>query len=520
MRRAGVRLDVTGGGLPDENDSRVARVGPGRRLPDGTGARRAPDDLERSVALMAKIGSASSPSFSPDGRTLAFVTNLGGLPQVWTVDAAGGYPQLVTAFDDPVGFVEWSPAGEWLAFTLAPGGGMNEQVYLVRPDGTGLKRLTDGGKETNRLGPWADDGATLAIGSNKRDGAAIDAYVYDVAAGTSRLAAENRGIGGFDDLSRDGKWGLLNRLVNRGDNNLYLVELASGRETLLTPHEGPGSFSGEFARDGRAVYLETNADRDQIAFARMELSTDDAERNRQARQGHVAGAASGRGGRKLRARRRRDDGRDPLERGGPERARADGSEDGQDRRRARSCRRRSPAGWTSRRTASRSPWSSPARRPRRTSGSWTFRRARSARSRRARTPGVDLAKLVRPELLDFRAHDGLPLSGWLYRPESRPGAVSDRAVVSRRSRRPGAPGLQQPLPGAALARHRRLRAQRPRLLRLRKAIREPRQRRPARRRRQGHQGLRRRGRPSGRGRARADRDHGRAPTAATWSWPA
>ncbi|MET0620007.1 MAG: hypothetical protein ABW056_07000, partial [Thermoanaerobaculia bacterium] len=59
----------------------------------------APDDLESSVALMARIGSASSPSFSPDGRTLAFVTNLGGLPQVWTVDASGGYPQLVTAFD-------------------------------------------------------------------------------------------------------------------------------------------------------------------------------------------------------------------------------------------------------------------------------------------------------------------------------------------------------------------------------------------------------------------------------------
>ena len=236
-----------------------------------TPATAAPDDLERSVALMARIGSASSPSFSPDGRTLAYVTNLGGLPQVWTVDAAGGYPQLVTAFDDPVGFVEWSPAGEWLAFTLAPGGGMNEQVYLVRPDGTGLKRLTDGGKETNRLGPWADDGRTLAMGSNKRDGAAIDAYVYDVAAGTAKLAAQNRGIGGFEDLSRDGKWGLLNRLVNRGDNNLYLVELSSGRETLLTPHQGPGTFSGEFARDGGAVYLETNADRDQTAFGRMEL---------------------------------------------------------------------------------------------------------------------------------------------------------------------------------------------------------------------------------------------------------
>src|SRR5262245_33002704 len=84
------------------------------------GAASEPDELERAVAMMARIGSATSPSFSPDGKTLAFVSNLGGVPQVWTVDAAGGYPQLVTSFDDPVGFVEWSPSGDWLSFTLAP----------------------------------------------------------------------------------------------------------------------------------------------------------------------------------------------------------------------------------------------------------------------------------------------------------------------------------------------------------------------------------------------------------------
>ncbi len=91
-----------------------------------------PDDLERSVALMAKIASATSPSFSPDGKRIAYVSNLNGIPQVWIVDAAGGYPQLVTAFDDPVGFVEWSPDGAWLAFTLAPGGG-HERAGLSRP---------------------------------------------------------------------------------------------------------------------------------------------------------------------------------------------------------------------------------------------------------------------------------------------------------------------------------------------------------------------------------------------------
>lgn len=42
----------------------------------------ADDDIERHVAMMAKIGFATSPSFSPDGSRVAFVTNITGVPQV------------------------------------------------------------------------------------------------------------------------------------------------------------------------------------------------------------------------------------------------------------------------------------------------------------------------------------------------------------------------------------------------------------------------------------------------------
>ena len=36
---------------------------------------------------------------------------------------------ITTSLDDPVGLVEWSPDGRFLAFTVAPGGGMNSQIY-------------------------------------------------------------------------------------------------------------------------------------------------------------------------------------------------------------------------------------------------------------------------------------------------------------------------------------------------------------------------------------------------------
>ncbi len=224
------------------------------------------------VAAYMKIGSARSPSFSPDGKEVVFVSDASGLPQLWIVPAAGGAPRQLTALEDPVGFAEWSPDGAWIAYSVAPGGGMNQQVWLVRPDGTGAKRITDGGTETNWLGSFRADGKALAIASNRKYRAHIDAWVYDVETGVLTIGPESKGSAGYEDLSRDGRSGLLSRTPQRGDGDLFLVDLATKKETRLTPHEGPASFSGLFAPDGKSVYVSTNAGREMIAFGRIDVS--------------------------------------------------------------------------------------------------------------------------------------------------------------------------------------------------------------------------------------------------------
>lgn len=378
------------------------------------------DDLESAVTLMSKIGACWSPSFSPDGKKIALISNINGLPQVWTVPTEGGWPDLVTALPDQIYSVNWSPDGKWLAFILAPGGGMNQQIYLVRPDGSELQRLTRGGKENNWLGSWTHDSRKLIISSNQRSADAMDAYLFDVERGQLNLVTENQGIGSFQDVSHDMIYAILYRMVSRTNDNLFLVNLESGEETLLTPHDGPGSFAdGRFSPDGKTIYLSSNKDRDLIAFCKIEIDKDGVP-------GEIEVLVA------------RDD------------AELQGFEITRDGKTAvllwntaglnqielidlttyeiipgpdlpteiAEVPTFSPAGNLIAMvlSGSKSPMNIYV---------YDWKQANLWQVTKSQHPGIDLEKMISPKLVRFPAHDGIELSGWLYQPEnfSAPGPV-------------------------------------------------------------------------------------------------
>jgi dipeptidyl aminopeptidase/acylaminoacyl peptidase len=232
------------------------------------------DELTALATNMSRITRCGNPTFSPDGNRLAVICDLTGVPEVWTVGLNGGWPNLVTDLSNPITSVYWSPKSDWLAFSAAPGGGMNEQTFLIRPDGTNQQRITDGGKEDNWLDGWSPDGKTLMIASNRRGRAGMDDYVVDPFHKTFQLTSENAGSGDYYDISSDGRFALLRRVHKRGDNDLYLVDLLEHKEILLTPHEGLAQFSGHLARDGRTVYLAFDRDRDLAGFGRIRIGPD------------------------------------------------------------------------------------------------------------------------------------------------------------------------------------------------------------------------------------------------------
>ena len=373
----------------------------------------ADDDLRTTVTRLASIGGCWSPSFSPDGRTLAFVSDLSGAPQVWTVPSSGGWPVQVTALEDTVGSVEWSPAGDWLAVSAAPGGGMNQQVYLVSPDGVTVRRITPGGSETNWLGAWSGDGGWLGLSSNRDGPASMDGYLFDTATDATRRVVENQGIGRFADLDGDGRWALLSRVAGRGSNDLYLVELQPGAgeeraEILLTPHQGPGSFEGRFGRAATTVYLLSDDGRDLPAFGRVRVEDgvpSTFELLRERADGELESFAISRDEERA-ALVWNVAGRSQLEMLELKSGESSAVELEADLigslQFARDGRLLALVG-----RGATSP-----------SNVYVLDLATGAGRKvtDAPHPGVDLANLVRPELVRYPSHDGLELSGWLYRP--------------------------------------------------------------------------------------------------------
>jgi Tol biopolymer transport system component len=101
-----------------------------------------------------------TPTESPDGNQIAYISDTGGHANIWVRSAKGPLRQI-TFEQDPdvaVGIPIWSPDGRWIAFVSSRGNvGFAFGVWLVRPDGSELRQLLRRG-----LGvAWSPDGREL-----------------------------------------------------------------------------------------------------------------------------------------------------------------------------------------------------------------------------------------------------------------------------------------------------------------------------------------------------------------------
>ncbi len=227
-------------------------------------------DLEDMVSRLSAIGYAFGPSWSPDGGRLAVISSKAGIPQVWFTGSTGVRLEQFTDFADSVGGVSWSPAGDVIAVSVAPGGGLNTQIYLIASDGGEPRMITSGGEVNNWMGGWSDHGRYLTYSSNVSGSGGMDCWLFDTGSGQSRKIADNQGIGTCQ-LSPDASRAVVWRMRSRGNTDMYLLDLESGQEHILTPHVGVALANQAEFVDNDTLLISTNIDHEMLALARIEI---------------------------------------------------------------------------------------------------------------------------------------------------------------------------------------------------------------------------------------------------------
>ncbi|MGI9205633.1 MAG: TolB family protein, partial [Woeseiaceae bacterium] len=222
-----------------------------------------PADIVRY--LMAR--GALQTSISPDGSRVAFSYRVTGEPQLWLVDASGGWPTQLT-FGTGITFFRWAPDGQNLLVGRDANGNEREGYYLLSADGTRERQMLPLSDAFRRFGMFSKDGSRFLFSSTERNGKDFDIYVTDVASGSTKLLYEGR-FGFFPAAWQpDGDLVIVNETRGEDGNDVHLLNMTTGKLTpLFQPEESAAYGNYAWLPDGSGFYLSTNEDREFATLA-------------------------------------------------------------------------------------------------------------------------------------------------------------------------------------------------------------------------------------------------------------
>ena len=206
-------------------------------------------DGSNAQAALASREPIISPTWSPDGGKLAYVSFEAKKPVVYVHDLASGRRHVAANFKGSNSAPAWSPDGKRLAVVLTKDG--SSQLYAVNADGSGITRVASStGIDTEPR--WSPDGQWIYFTSDR--GGSPQIYRIPSSGGNAERITFDGSYNVTPRPSPDGK-SMAYVARNNGRFQLALMDLATKQVQILT--DSTKDESPSFAPNGRMILYAT-----------------------------------------------------------------------------------------------------------------------------------------------------------------------------------------------------------------------------------------------------------------------
>jgi dipeptidyl aminopeptidase/acylaminoacyl peptidase len=211
--------------------------------PDGSGERR----LTNGTNL------DSRPQISPNDRYVVFErrTAEGQPANLYTVPIGGGAAKVLAPSTDETSEARFAPSGKAIVFVRreAIGARFNDDLYSVRPNGSGLVRLTTTSR-VDEFDPRYFAGGIVYSRGNQSEGSAGYADIYTMKANGTRVKPLVEGVGSacVEDVSPQG-----HTLIFRRDRGLWQKQIGPAKAKKVVELPDGAQTNSVFSSDGKSV---------------------------------------------------------------------------------------------------------------------------------------------------------------------------------------------------------------------------------------------------------------------------